>query len=593
MRGFIALASALWRYAGKRRPIVVLYTLMFVISNSIWLLEPYFVGHLLNELQRIASTSAEISVWPVFQYLGLIVLASAASWVFHGPARYLERVTAFHVRVAFKEHLFTTITSLPLQWQKTNHSGKTINRIAKASNALFDFTQNGFQIIEMVIRPLGALVALTIILPMATVLTVGAMIVALLLVFFFDRILLPLYEQINEKDHHVASVLHDYITNITTVITLRLEKLTHSELLRRMTHYIPTYQREVRLNETKWFLATMAISITTAVVMGWYTLATVGAGGLLMAGTFFMLYDYLQKIGSAFYTFAWKYGQTIEQYADLRTVQPILKADRPELHNCTMPEAWKKIEIQNLDFTYKDEERRTHHLRDVSVVLHKGRKIAFVGESGSGKSTLMVLIRGLQTADKGVVLCDGKKLPHGLKDVGCTATLIPQEPEIFENTIEYNITLGTRHTRAEVMEDTELARFASVVDKLPRGLDTNTAEKGVNLSGGEKQRLALARGFFAAKTSDIILLDEPTSSVDPGNERMIYENLFKRYDDRCIISSLHKLYLLPMFDEVYVFRDGSVISHGTPKELLSEGGILHPLWVREREVATGLDPTKS
>ncbi len=587
MRGFIALASALWRYAGKRRPIVVLYTLMFVISNCIWLIEPYLLGRLLNELQSVAITARDVALWPIFQYLGLIVLVSAGSWFFHGPARYLERITAFHVRVSFKEHLFTTITSLPLQWQKTNHSGKTINRIAKASNALFEFTQNGFQLIEMVIRPLGALVALTLILPMATILTVSAMVVASFLVFFFDRILIPLYEQVNEKDHHVASVLHDYITNITTVITLRLEKLTQSELLRRMTHYIPIYRREVRLNETKWFLATMAISITTALVMGWYAVTVIGAGGALMAGTFFMIYDYLQKIGAAFYTFAWKYGQMIEQYADLRTVQPILKADRPELHDCSMPDAWKRVEIKNLDFTYKDEERRTHHLEKVSLTLHKGRKIAFVGESGSGKSTLMVLIRGLQTADAGTVLCDGKKLPHGLKDVGCTATLIPQEPEIFENTIEYNITLGTRHTKAEVEEDAQLARFDSVIEKLPRGLETNTAEKGVNLSGGEKQRLALARGFFAAKTSDIILLDEPTSSVDPSNERMIYENLFQRFADRCIISSLHKLYLLPMFDEVYVFRDGRVVAHGTPKDLLSEGGILHPLWVRERDISSG------
>jgi ATP-binding cassette subfamily B protein len=195
----------------------------------------------------------------------------------------------------------------------------------------------------------------------------------------------------------------------------------------------------------------------------------------------------------------------------------------------------------------------------------------------------MVLIRGLETASAAEVRCDGKPLRHGLKDVGSTTTLIPQEPEIFENTVAYNITLGTRHTKADIMDDIRLARFESVLKKLPDGLETNTAEKGVNLSGGEKQRLALARGFFAAKKSGIILLDEPTSSVDPANERAIYENLFKKFADRCVVSSLHKLYLLPLFDEAYVFKDGKIIAHGTPQDLLSENGILYPLWVRERK----------
>lgn len=584
MRGFLALASALWRYAGPRRPLVVLYTVMFILSNVVWLFEPYVIGQLLNAVQNAATTDAPFDV--IVYYLVLIVLLSAGSWLLHGPARVLERRTAFHIRLALKQHLFSTLTALPLQWHKTHHSGKTINRIGKASNSLYDFSENSFQLIEMMIRPLGALVALSLLLPAASIITAGAMIGACVLVFSFDRVLLPLYDRLNEKDHRVASVLHDYITNITTVITLRLETLTQSELLRRMSHYFPIFKRETLLNEWKWFMATMAISVTTAGVLGWYAYSNISLGVPLLAGTFFMLYEYLQKIGAAFYTFAWKYGQIVEQYANFKTVQPILEADRPELHECRLPDTWNTVDIRHLSFIYKDEERRTHHLKDVSITLRKGRKIAFIGESGSGKSTLMVLIRGLQTADAGTVLCDGKELPHGLKDVGCTVTLIPQEPEIFENTIEYNITLGTEHTKEEIEDDVKLARFESVVEKLPRGFLTNTAEKGVNLSGGEKQRLALARGFFAAKDSGIILLDEPTSSVDPANERHIYENLFLRFADRCVVSSLHKLYLLPMFDEAYVFRNGSVVAHGTPQELLAEGGILHPLWKREREMAS-------
>lgn len=576
MRAFLTMFSALWTYAAGRRRIVVTYILFFVASNILWLLTPYIVGQILNNVQQ-ASAHAD-SFRTIILLLLSLVFIEALSWFFHGPARVMERYMAFHVRAEFKKHLFGIVTSLPMQWHKQHHSGRTINRLSKATNALFRFTENGFQMIEMIIRPIGALVALLVLMPVAALIAVVMMGMSFGIIYLFDRALFPLYGRINDKEHSVASVLHDYITNITTVITLRLEVLAQTELWKRMTTYFPVFQKEVRTNELKWFTATMLISFMTTIVLGWHTWTTISSGGVLLAGTFFMLFEYLQKIGASFYTFAWKYGETVEQYADLLSVDPIFDADRALPHtHCRLPDDWKTIVIHGLDFTYKDEESRSHHLADIDLTFRRGHKIALIGESGSGKSTLMSLLRGVQTADAGTVTCDDVPLAHGLLDVGSSVTLIPQEPEIFENTIEYNITLDTDQSADEVMEDVKLARFDTVINRLPRGLQTNTAEKGVNLSGGEKQRLALARGFFAAKDSSIILLDEPTSSVDPANERAIYENLFSHFADRCIISSLHKLYLLPMFDEAYVFKDGKVIAHGTPKELLSEGGVLYPL----------------
>jgi ABC-type bacteriocin/lantibiotic exporter with double-glycine peptidase domain len=248
-------------------------------------------------------------------------------------------------------------------------------------------------------------------------------------------------------------------------------------------------------------------------------------------------------------------------------VDSILTADRAEYHaGYRLPRDWRTVDIGHLTFTYQDEEKNRLHLKDVSIRLPREGKIALVGESGSGKSTLMALMRGLHTAEAHIQ-CDGQPLKHGLKHLAPHVTLIPQEPEIFENTIEYNVTLETERSREEVMEDIRTAQFESVLRRLPRGLKTNIAEKGVNLSGGEKQRLALARGVFAAKTSDIILLDEPTSSVDMVNERQIYENVLKKFSDRCIVSSIHKLYLLPFFDYVYVFADGKIVDQGTPREI--------------------------
>ena len=157
-------------------------------------------------------------------------------------------------------------------------------------------------------------------------------------------------------------------------------------------------------------------------------------------------------------------------------------------------------------------------------------------------------------------------------------TLLPQDPEIFENTILYNITLGLTFGEEEIQQACHAAQFDSVVKKLPHGFDTHIQEKGVNLSGGQKQRLALARGILAAKSSDLVLLDEPTSSIDPRTERKIYENLFATFKNKTVISSLHRLHLLHYFDYVYILKDGYVVDQGTFADLKRSSLVFKELW---------------
>jgi len=162
-------------------------------------------------------------------------------------------------------------------------------------------------------------------------------------------------------------------------------------------------------------------------------------------------------------------------------------------------------------------------------------------------------------------------------------TLFPQEPEIFENTIEYNISLGLPCDATEMAAICDIAHFSEVVAQLPKGLASNIQEKGVNLSGGQKQRLALARGIFAAKDSHIILLDEPTSSVDPKTEAKIYEKLFEAFSDKVIVSSLHRLHLLSRFDYVYVMENGHIADEGSFEHLRQHSAVFQELWRHQEE----------
>jgi ABC-type bacteriocin/lantibiotic exporter with double-glycine peptidase domain len=288
---------------------------------------------------------------------------------------------------------------------------------------------------------------------------------------------------------------------------------------------------------------------------------------------------------------AWQYTRVIELDVDVRTARFIQKAysekHSPE-ESVSLPSDWKRIRVQSLNFSHKENyssSARSSSLHDISIVFEKGKRIALIGESGSGKSTLMALLRGLYFPNAGTrVIVDG--VPMSINSIANSITLFPQEPEIFESTIEHNITLGLPFHHGDVMDVCRKALFDEIVDQLPNGLQSNIQEKGVNLSGGQKQRLALARGILAAKSSDIVLLDEPTSSVDFKTERKIYANLFEECKDKVLISSLHRLHMLEHFDYIYVLQRGRIIDEGTFDDLRLRSPSFRETWRHHQESTT-------
>ena len=232
-------------------------------------------------------------------------------------------------------------------------------------------------------------------------------------------------------------------------------------------------------------------------------------------------------------------------------------------------EGWNKLIVSDLKFSYHKKKGVDLHLNNINMIINRGEKIALIGHSGSGKTTFMKIIRDLYHSKYGDIYLDDQKLEHGFKSISNNISLIPQDPEIFNTTIKENITLGVPLKTEEIEQYIKLAQFSEVVKRLPQKLNSYIYEKGVNLSGGEKQRLALSRGLMASRDKEIILLDESTSSVDTKNEYLIYQNIFKEFSDKTIFASIHRLHLLPMFDKIYLFKSGKIISSGSFEEMLS------------------------
>lgn len=581
---YISLMKTAWQYARQEKKQYLWVYSLLILASVVVAMNPLLYGWFINALQKDGVRMIRYAWIYAFAFLGLKLL----EWGFHGPARIIERRLAFNLSRNFLHELYHQTLHLPVKWHEDHHSGATINRIRKAYEALKEFFQNGFLYLYAITKFFSSFIAMLIFSPLFG--SIGVLLGAFTVwvIFKFDKPFVKAVDETNEKEHIVSSTLFDSLSNINTVITLRLEKRMESGLLNKVKDIFNPFMRTVRINEWKWFIADTLVTLIYVITAVGYIYQHVGADKVFMVGNLVALLGFVTQFTSVFHDIAWQYTQIVQYDTNVQTARFIsqdykkqhLPDDAEEL-----PENWKIISIEGLNFSHKEtfsSNEKAQSLHNIHLHIEKGKRIALIGESGSGKSTLMALLRGLYAAQPGTgIKVDG--VDADAASIAETITLFPQEPEIFENTIEHNITLGLPFEEKEILEVCNTAHFTEVLTHLPNGLHSNIMEKGVNLSGGQKQRLALARGILAAKSSDIILLDEPTSSVDPKTEIQIYEKLFEECKSKAVISSLHRLYLLKYFDYVYVLQGGRIADEGRFEDLKRESPLFRELWKHQED----------
>lgn len=575
----VYLASKMWQFSKGNRPNVVAYSLMQVGANVVAVSKPLILAKFLNEIQLHGVSQQNIPL--LLLVLSLFFWAEVLLWAFNGPARIKEMTNAFLVRANYKNYLLGGIVTLPLGWHSEHHSGNITDKNNKGTSAIYDFSEDTFEIIKMFAHLIGAYAVLVYFNIHAAYLVLAMVITAGTIIIRYDGVLVGQYHQLNRIENKIAERIADIINNITTVIILRIENLVLRSIAEKIMSPLPLYKKNIRLNELKWFLVSVCTAITTILVLGSYLLMAVKNHNTIMIGTISALYNYVYDINDLFYGFASIYNQIIRRCTRVMNSEELARDFSlcRKTANGKLPATWKELRIEALSFSYHHTtEGADLHLDDISLTIRSGQRIALVGESGSGKTTLLKIMRELYEPRELSLSIDGRQLDGGFKSISSDITLIPQDPEIFDSTIGENITLGVERDENYVRRFTDMARFTQVVEKLPNGFDSWIKEKGVNLSGGEKQRLALARGLLASSDKQIILLDEPTSSVDTINECEIYRNIFSEFGDKTIISSVHKLHLLSMFDIIYLFNDGRIVASGTFEQLLESSPEFNKVW---------------
>lgn len=563
-----------WHYSPSKRKLILLIILS-LIAMTIFSLEALVIGSVFNSVQ--VQENNPVLMKYVLVGLFSLVLLETVSWLFHGVSRWLERKNAFLVRRYYLGEIFRKTLDLPVHWHKKHHSGDTIDKINKAANNLQDFASQLFILIQSVVQVAVAVAVILFFDWRLIFFIILASLLAGFLVYRFDRVLIKLYQKVFKAENFLSSGIYDYISNIITVLTLRLRPKALQVIEKRVMKAYPDFKRSVMFNEFKWFIADIVVVSMISSVLIFNAYSSYKNQGMVMIGTLFILYRYLTNIGDTLRNFAWQYSEIVWKNESLKAAavllndyQKLVVNNKNKSLKSELKKNWQIIKLAQLSFAYDEEiqlKNNASNLVGVNFCFKRGNRIALIGESGSGKSTMLALLRGLYQPDTCMCYIDGEKAE--LKQLDEKVLLIPQEPELFNDTVEKNLIMGYREaSKKEIDKALRLARFDKVVKRLPRGLKTNVLEKGVSLSGGEKQRLALARGILAAEKFDLILLDEPTSSVDSENELAIYQGIFREFPDKTIISAVHRLHLLKEFDYIYFFHQGRVIVEGSFKVML-------------------------
>ena len=297
----------------------------------------------------------------------------------------------------------------------------------------------------------------------------------------------------------------------------------------------------------------------------------------------FLVYFYLVlNASSKFGTFMGFRGTLAAASGPLEEVLKVFRDDdKYYVHSGrrVFPGLQKGIEFRHLSFAYPDDRQVLH---DISLTIPKGQMTAIVGPTGAGKTTLISLIMRYYNCEPNTLFMDGTDVrDFSVESLLKHIALVSQETLLLHDTLQSNITYGLQDVSEEaILDAVARARLQDFVDQLPDGLETLIGDRGVKLSGGEKQRVSIARALL--KGSEILILDEATSSLDSQTERLIQEAIEEVVKERTSIVIAHRLSTIRNADNIVVIKEGKVVEQGPLAGLLERRDVFYCLWEEQK-----------
>ena len=538
----------------------------FILKVILDNVEVFIAGNLLmNAFTRILIIAALI-------YVGLLILTAVSNWL---RIHFLNRLEAKMI-FDLKQKYFNHILSLDHKFFTTHKTGSLISRLTRGASAMERIDDSIiFEFAPLIIQAI-ALIATLIYLDWTSAIIISCV----LLVFMgFGLYMQGKMDILNKKANDAEDVekgnIADIFTNVDSIKYFGKETTISNK-----------YKRLSNETRNRMLIAWDAWRTTSAgqnVILGVGTLLLMVfsfmkfINGEMSIGTLTFIYTTYLTIMGPLFSFIHgvrNFSRSITDFDELFNYAKIKSniIDKPNAKNIEIKHG--KVEFDDVTFHYG----KRKIFNKFNLEIPSGKKIALVGHSGSGKTTLVKLLYRLYDIDSGSIKIDGVDIRdvkhHSLRN---EMSVVPQECVLFDDTIYNNIAFSNPSaSKAEVMNAIRFAQLDRIIEKFPKKENTIVGERGVKLSGGEKQRVSIARAILANKK--VLVLDEATSSLDSETEHEIQKDLQKLMENRTSIIIAHRLSTIMHADKIMVLKEGKIVQIGKHHQLIQHPGEYRKLW---------------
>jgi ABC-type multidrug transport system fused ATPase/permease subunit len=555
-------------YLRPHRVVLAVVAVVSLAGAAIALAQPLLVAAVISAVQEDRPVRG-----PVVVVVALLVVGAAAGAL----QTYLLQRTAEGVVLGTRRALVSRLLRLPVAEIDRRRVGDLMSRVGADTTLLRSVVTSGVvDLASSALVVVGAVVAMALVDPVLLAAALGCVSISLVAVVLVSRriqqVTVVAQTRVGEMSASVERAL-------SAVRTIRASGATEREAQHVGDSARAAYDAGVQAARLE-----AAVSPAGTLAVQGAFLAVLGIGGARVASgavdvadlVAFILYLFLLALPLAQLLRTWTTLQAglaaLVRIEEVSTLPP--EEEGPAVPPARTSGAAAALELRDVDFSYPD---GTPVLRGVSFTVPRGTRCALVGPSGAGKSTVLALVERFYDVDAGAVLVDG----HDVRDLPRTSLraglgYVEQEAPVLAGTLRDNLLLAAPDARtAEVTAVLASVNLSSVARRSPLGLDAEVGDGGVLLSGGERQRLAIARSLLARP--DLLLLDEPTASLDARNERALREAVEAVAVDRTVLVVAHRLSTVVTSDQIVVLEQGRVVGRGTHDELLESSDLYRDL----------------
>lgn len=569
----------LFEYADNYKYLTIASWVLATVSAFIALVPFYYIWRLIKEVIRVSPDFDRAQNLSAYGWCA--VESAVLAMLIYMGGLICSHLAAFHVQATMRSRLMRHIMSLPLGSMDEDGSGK-VRKIINESSAATE-TYLAHQLPDKCVAtatPIGLVVLLLVFDWRLGLLSLIPVVLGFAIMStMMGANMKKKMEEYQNALEEMSSEAVEYVRGIPVVKTFGQSVFSFKRFrdsIKKYEKWTIAYTKNLRI--PMMGLTTAINSVFAILIAATFWLGGVKSGSV--DGTFLlnlMFYIIITPIITVTMTKMMYAGENVMIVEDaLNRIDGLL--EKKPLPQSVNPEKPQDASISFKNVSYRYDGASDDAIHNISLDIKSGEHIAFVGPSGGGKSTLAKLIARFADVNSGFIEIGGVNVKNiKASDLMNTVSFVFQDSKLLKMSIFDNVRMGNKNaTREEVIEALHNAQCDDIIEKLPGGIDTVIGSKGTYLSGGETQRIAIARAML--KNAPILILDEATAFADPDNEAKVQAAFSKLSEGKTVIMIAHRLSSVTEVDRIYVLKNGQICQSGTHENLLSQDGLYAHMW---------------